>query len=64
MASNNQKAVENSYKLVDALLKKAVVVLDAEERANATEVAPCMPESRSIRNLTSQVYVLCTLALE
>ena len=30
------KAVENSYKLVEALLKKAVVVLDAEERANAT----------------------------
>jgi len=30
------KAVENSYKLVEALLKKAVVVLDAEEHANAT----------------------------
>ena len=30
------KAVENTYKLVEAVLKKAVVVLDAEERANAT----------------------------
>jgi pre-mRNA-processing factor 6 len=30
------KAVENSHQPVEALLKKAVVALDAEERANAT----------------------------